>query len=76
MSDQERDRDSFEAIIEKLEAVVRDLESNDIPLEQALLRFEEGVRLSREGFGRLEDAERRIAEILEDGSTRDLEPPP
>lgn len=74
MSDQGRDRDSFEAIIEKLEAVVRDLESNDIPLERALRRFEEGVRLSREGSGRLEDAERRIAEILQDGSTRDLEP--
>ncbi len=74
MSAKKPDRESFEKILEKLETVVRDLESNEVPLERALERFEEGVRLSREGAGRLEEAERRIEEILADGTTRALDP--
>ncbi|MBW2277226.1 MAG: exodeoxyribonuclease VII small subunit [Deltaproteobacteria bacterium] len=63
----------FEKILDKLESVVRDLESNELPLDKALTRFEEGVRLSRDGSKRLEEAERRIEEILEDGSVKELE---
>jgi exodeoxyribonuclease VII small subunit len=74
MSAKKPDRESFEKILEKLETVVRDLESNEVPLERALERFVEGVRLSREGAGRLEEAERRIEEILADGTTRALDP--
>jgi exodeoxyribonuclease VII small subunit len=66
-------REPFEKILEKLERVVRDLESNEMPLEKALERFEEGVKLSREGSQRLEEAERRIEEILDDGSVKELE---
>jgi len=65
----------FEEILEKLEAVVRDLEDNELPLDKALERFEEGVALSREGSARLEQAERRIEEILEDGTTKPLDDP-
>ena len=64
----------FGKILEKLETVVRDLESSDLPLDKALARFEEGVKLSREGSKRLEEAERRIEEILEDGSVKELAP--
>ena len=63
----------FEEILEQLEGVVRDLESNELPLDEALKRFEEGVALSRKGSARLEDAERRIEEILSDGTTRPLD---
>lgn len=63
----------FEEILEQLESVVRDLESNELPLDEALKRFEEGVALSRKGSSRLEDAERRIEEILSDGTTRPLD---
>ena len=63
----------FEEILEQLEGVVRDLESNELPLDEALKRFEEGVALSRKGSSRLEDAERRIEEILSDGTTRPLD---
>ena len=63
----------FEEILEQLEGVVRDLESNELPLNEALKRFEEGVSLSREGSSRLEDAERRIEEILSDGTTKPLD---
>ena len=63
----------FEEILEQLEGVVRDLEGNELPLDEALKRFEEGVALSRKGSARLEDAERRIEEILSDGTTVPLD---
>jgi exodeoxyribonuclease VII small subunit len=63
----------FEKILDKIEAVVRDLERSELPLDEALARFEEGVKLSREGSQRLEEAERRIEEILENGTVKELE---
>lgn len=60
-------KESFEEILHKLEDVVQTLEQGELPLEEALDRFENGVRLSREGAKRLAEAERRIEEILENG---------
>jgi len=67
------EKEPFEKIIEKIETVVRDLESNDLPLDEALKRFEEGIALSREGSARLEEAERRIEEILLDGTIKKIQ---
>lgn len=54
---------SFEAALASLEGVVARLESGDLPLEQALEAFEQGVALSRRCAATLDAAERRI-EIL------------
>jgi exodeoxyribonuclease VII small subunit len=54
---------SFESALARLEAIVERLESGDLPLEEALAAFEEGVALSRRCTAELEAAERRI-EIL------------
>ena len=62
------EKETFEDILQKLEEVIRALEVGELPLEEALDRFEAGVRLSREGAKRLEEAERRIEEILQDGT--------
>jgi exodeoxyribonuclease VII small subunit len=51
---------SFESALERLEAIVDRLESGELPLEQALAAFEEGVTLSRRCAAELEAAERRI----------------
>ncbi len=67
------EKEPFETILEKIEQIVRALESNEIPLDEALAKFEEGVALSRAGTARLEEAERRIEEILKDGSTQPVE---
>lgn len=56
--------DSFETLMERLEALVKELEHGDVPLERAVLLFEEGVRLSRLGGEKLERAEARIEELL------------
>jgi exodeoxyribonuclease VII small subunit len=66
-------KESFEGILKELETVVETLEAGDLPLEDALEKFELGIRLSREGAKRLEEAESRIQEILSDGQVRDIE---
>src|SRR2546423_11576494 len=62
---------NFETQLASLERIVRELERGDLPLEQSLELFEQGVRLSRECQERLNEAERRIEVLLRgaDGST-------
>jgi len=56
----------FEAALERLEEIVQELEKGDLPLEQSLKFFEEGIKLSRICNKRLEDAERRVEILLKD----------
>ena len=56
----------FEAALARLEEIVQDLEKGDLPLEQSLKLFEEGIKLSRICTKRLEDAERRVEILLKD----------
>jgi exodeoxyribonuclease VII small subunit len=51
---------TFEEALGQLETVVARLEGGDLPLEEALRAFEEGIRLARTCAARLEDAERRV----------------
>jgi exodeoxyribonuclease VII small subunit len=64
------ERPSFRQALERLEAVVRELESNDVDLDRALALFEEGVRELREARALLEEAELRVRTVVEkaDGS--------
>jgi exodeoxyribonuclease VII small subunit len=55
---------SFEEVLTRLERVVESLEKGDLPLEASLSIFEEGVRLSRAGAKRLDEAERRVEQLL------------
>ena len=61
---------SFEASLAALEKIVRDLERGDLPLEESLRLFENGVKLSRECQERLNQAERRIEVLLRDSEGR------
>lgn len=56
---------TFEVSLQELEKIVRRLEDGDLPLEESLKLFEDGVRLSRECQERLNQAERRIEILLE-----------
>lgn len=56
--------ENFEAQLASLERIVRELERGDLPLEQSLELFEQGVKLSRECQERLNEAERRIEVLL------------
>jgi exodeoxyribonuclease VII small subunit len=55
---------SFEAALERLHQIVERLESGELDLEESLVLFEEGVRLSRASQARLNSAEKRIEELL------------
>ena len=71
---------SFESTLERLHQIVERLESGELDLEESLLLFEEGVRLSRTSQVRLNSAEKRIEELLavtEDGKpiVRELDIP-
>ena len=61
---------NFEASLQNLEQIVREMESGDLPLERSLELFEQGVKLSRECQERLNEAERRIEILLRDAEGR------
>ena len=65
---------SFEAAMEQLEGIVDRLESGELPLEEALSSFEQGVALSRQCAAQLESAERRIEVLVQTGSGLTTEP--
>jgi exodeoxyribonuclease VII small subunit len=65
----------FEAAMARLEEIVQELEQGDLPLEQSLKLFEEGVKLSRVCNKRLEEAERKV-EILMKDKEGNLKPRP
>ncbi|MBF0282959.1 MAG: exodeoxyribonuclease VII small subunit [Magnetococcales bacterium] len=54
---------TFEQSLGRLEEVVQRLERGDLPLEEALASFEEGMRLSRLCQKRLDEAEQKIEEL-------------
>ena len=53
----------FEEALKKLEGIVGELESGDLPLEKSLARYEEGVGLIRHCQKKLAEAKKKI-EIL------------
>ena len=54
----------FEKSLARLEEVVKRLESADLPLDEAMKLFEEGVKLSRDCQKQLEEAEGRVEILL------------
>jgi exodeoxyribonuclease VII small subunit len=66
----EAQRKTFEASLDALEHIVRQLERGDLPLEKSLELFEQGIRLSRECQERLSQAERRIELLIRDNQGR------
>lgn len=57
---------NFEDGLDRLEALVQQLESGSLGLEEALARFEEGVKLSQALQAQLAEAQRRV-EVLKQG---------
>lgn len=57
---------TFEAALKQLEEIVQRLEKGELPLEESLRLYEEGIRLSRLCQGRLEEAEGRIEVLVKD----------
>ena len=56
----------FETALARLDEIVQELEKGELPLEQSLKLFEEGVKLARICSTRLEEAERKVEILLKD----------
>jgi len=65
----------LEKSLAELEALVEELESGELPLEQAMKKFEAGIKLTRSCQAALKEAEQRVEILLknEAGETA-LEP--
>jgi exodeoxyribonuclease VII small subunit len=58
------DKPDFERSLARLEEIVRKLESANLPLDEAMNLFEEGMQLSRDCQQQLEQAEARVEILL------------
>ena len=61
-----RKKEKFEEALQKLEAIVTQMEEGDLPLEETLKAFEEGVRLARFCASKLDEAERKVEKLMRD----------
>ncbi len=57
---------TFEQSMKKLEQIVQELESGDLPLEEAMQKFEEGIKLSRLCSEKLDETEKKITLLMQD----------
>ncbi len=70
-----KQKQTFEKAMKQLEGIVRELETEDIPLEKALGRFEEGVRLSKFCGEKLDETEKKVTLLLKDTAGNVTEQP-
>jgi exodeoxyribonuclease VII small subunit len=64
---------SFEAAMQRLEEIAAALEAGDLPLEESVKLFEEGMELTRYCASRLEEAERKLKKLIRRGEGFELE---
>ncbi len=57
---------TFEDSMTQLETIVEDLENGDLALETAIKKFEEGVKLSKFCFDKLDETEKKVSLLLKD----------
>jgi exodeoxyribonuclease VII small subunit len=65
---------TYEAALSRLEDIVRQLERGELSLEDSMLRFEDGIGLSRTCASKLAAAEGRISRLVDEGGGLRLAP--
>jgi exodeoxyribonuclease VII small subunit len=65
---------SFEAGLDELEKIVKEMESGELPLERALLLFEKGMKVSEACRKQLAEAETRVETLVRRGQQVVAEP--
>lgn len=61
----------FEEALKKLESIVQQLENEELELEKSLQIYEEGVRLSRWCNRKLEEVERKVEILSQNGQSKE-----
>jgi len=64
---------SVDQIFSELETIIKQLEEN-LPLEESLVRFEDGIRLVRTAQQRLQEAEQKVQLLLEKNNLPEAAP--
>ena len=64
---------NLEKALTDLEEIVEELESGDLPLEKAMKKFEEGIKLTRNCQAALKEAEQKVEILLKSAGAEGLE---
>ncbi len=64
---------NLEKALTDLEEIVEELESGDLPLEKAMKKFEEGIKLTRNCQVALKEAEQKVEILLQSAGGEELE---
>ena len=64
---------NLEKALTDLEAIVDELESGELPLEKAMKKFEDGIKLTRGCQTALKDAEQKVEILLKSAGGEELE---
>lgn len=67
-------KDSFDSSLARLEAIVREMESGNLPLEKMMAQYEEGMRLIAFCNARLNEVEKKIEILTKKGDQMVAEP--
>lgn len=59
-------KQTFESAMKRLESIVHELESGDLSLDEALKKFQDGVKLSRFCSKKLDEIEKKVSILLKD----------
>jgi exodeoxyribonuclease VII small subunit len=59
-------KQTFESAMKRLESIVRELESGDLGLDEALKKFQDGVKLSKFCSNKLDETEKKVLILLKD----------
>ena len=66
---------SFEQAMERLETIVGQMESGELPLEKMLAGFEEGMKLARFLGDKLEEVQKKVSVLVADAQGNTVEKP-
>ncbi len=66
---------TFEQSMKQLEKIVQELEDGDLPLEKALKKFEEGIKLTKQCSAKLDETEKKVSILLKDADGKMTEQP-
>ncbi|MEK7791505.1 MAG: exodeoxyribonuclease VII small subunit [Deltaproteobacteria bacterium] len=66
---------TFEKSLEKLESIVKKLESGELSLEDSIKAFEEGVRLAQNCGKKLDESEKKVEILLTSKDGQDVRQP-
>ena len=66
---------TFEQSMKQLERIVQELEEGDLPLEKAIKKFEEGIKLTKLCSEKLDETEKKISVLLKNSEGQIIEKP-